>query len=236
MDHPRSRGSTVKNPADTKYNLWEWSRGYIMQALTVIFLFPIMWLLNGRKLPAWITRKLLLNHKRTTLGRKMDVRIPGDKAISPYMMRWWKIMRNWALNCYYHIVLRSDDDTAHHDHPWWSFSIVLDGGYFEERILPGGIHQRKWYGPGSMLFRRTGKTAHRLVLAKVGGLIGGPSDEKPATTIFITGPVLRRWGFHHTDQWVDAYEWDNYCQARGLAGHKMSGYSDQLAAARYRKD
>lgn len=235
QEKPKARG---QGQPMRKYTIWEWIKGYFVQALCVIFLFPIMMALSGRTLPKWITRKLLRNHYATTRDRIRDVRIPGDKAIPAYMLRWWKIMRNAYFNCYYHIVKRSDDDTAHHDHPWFSFSIVLEGGYFEERIAPGGVHVRKWYGPGSMLFRRSGKVAHRLVLLTNGGNISvvGAPQELPVHTIFITGPVLRRWGFHHTDQWVDAYEWDNYCQARGLAGHKMSGYSDQLAAARYRKD
>jgi hypothetical protein len=158
------------------------------------------------------------------------------------MLRWWKIKRNWAFNIYYHIVKRSDDDTAHHDHPWFSFSIVLEGGYFEERIAAGGVKTQVWHGPGFMLFRRTGKIAHRLVLATTPDLepaYGGVGQaqgltdrivmrELPVKTIFITGPVLRRWGFHHTDSWVDAYEWDDYCQARGIGGHKMAGYAAQL--------
>jgi hypothetical protein len=233
MDQPKMRGTTALKPAGTKYSAWEWSRGWIVQALTILFLFPIFALLSGRTLPDWALRKLLRSHLDTTRFRAKDVRIPGVEEIPAYMLRWWKWPRNWALNCYYHIVKRSDDDTAHHDHPWWSFSIVLDGGYFEERIAPGGVKSRKWYGPGSMLFRRTGKFAHRLVLATktynpVGDALDGKVYELPAKTIFITGPVLRRWGFHHTDAWVDAYEWDDYCKARGIGGQKMAGYAAQL--------
>lgn len=249
MDQPKSRGSTVRNPATTKYSLWEWTRGYLVQALCVVFLFPVLMLLNGRTLPAWATRKLLRSHERTTASRARDVRIPGTLEIDAYMLRWWKLPRNWALNLYYHIVRRSDDDTAHHDHPWWSFSIVLEGGYFEEIIRPGGVHVRTWYGPGSMLFRPSGKYAHRLVLKtehvpaiktrvevapgewiehRVMGRTDAHDRELPVKTIFLTGPVLRRWGFHHTEQWVDAYEWDDYCWAYGLTGHKMAGYAAQL--------
>lgn len=233
MDQPKMRGTTALKPTGTKYSAWEWSRGYIVQLLTVIFLFPIFALLSGHTLPKWALRKLLRSHVNTMLARNQDVRIPGVKTVPAYMLRWWKLPRNWALNVYYHIVKRSDDDTAHHDHPWWSFSIVLEGGYYEERIAAGGVKSRKWCGPGSMLFRRTGKFAHRLVLenkpyAVLGDALDGKMRELPAKTIFITGPVLRRWGFHHTDSWVDAYEWDDYCQARGIGGHKMAGYAAQL--------
>jgi hypothetical protein len=167
------------------------------------------------------------------------------------MLRWWKIMRNAYLNVYYHIVKRSDDDTALHDHPWWNFSIVLTGGYYEHRILEGGIHTKVWYGPGSVLFRRRGAYAHRLELPteKRGGVDrtiplndrgdvlehysadSGPERtvELEARTIFITGPVLRRWGFHHPEQWVDAYDWDDFLAARGIASMKMKGYAEQVS-------
>jgi len=172
------------------------------------------------------------------------------------MHRWWRIPRNWATNVYYHIVLRSDDDRALHDHPWLSVSIVLEGGYFEHTIDAGGINHKHWFGPGSIRFRPSGTFAHRLELPlrKVQvGFEDEPStmtfmdddirlsehkpvfedQESPCTTIFITGPVLRRWGFHATDEWVDAYNWDNYCDAKGInAGIRMDGGSDAAESPR----
>lgn len=51
-------------------------------------------------------------------------------------------------------------------------------------------------------------------------------------TIFVTGPVLRRWDFHARDQWVDAYDWDDYCAANGITGMRMDGGSDAAHSAR----
>lgn len=235
-----------------KYKWHEWVRGYLAWAL----LFPLYLFLWGfatvcPRLPVSVTRKLLRWHDRTTRTKPRSIRIPSNEAIPVYMSRWWKIKRNAYLNIYFHQVFRSDDDAALHDHPWWSFSIVLQGGYYEHRILDGGIHQKIWYEPGSVLFRRAGKLAHRLELQRVRycgvrdpylqnwtvGEIdnieleqGREEDtyELPAKTIFITGPVLRRWGFHHTDQWVDAYNWDEYLAAKGIRSMKMEGYAEQL--------
>lgn len=214
------------------YKWHEWARGY----LAWIMLFPLYLFLWGfatvvRTLPLWLTRKLLLWHIHTTTMRVQDVRIPSNPAIGAYMLRWWKIKRNAYFNVYFHRVFRSDDDTALHDHPWWSFSIVLEGGYYEHRILDGGIHTKVWYGPGSILFRRSGSQAHRLQLD--GQLSSNPLDtnfygELPARTIFITGPVLRRWGFHHPEQWVDAYDWDDFQASKGINSQKMAGYAEQL--------
>lgn len=234
------RQSPKKN--DTRrYSLWEWSRAYLVLLLWLPF-FPLLMLLDGRTLPKWITWKLLQHHVRYTLyGRPMDFRIPPDTSVPVYMERWWRIPRNWATNIYFHVVRRSDDDRALHDHPWWSFSIVLEGGYTEETIQAGGTHKREWFGPGKMKFRISGKYAHRLELATARDIRGNyrisaerpdEFEEEPARTIFITGPVLRRWGFHAKDQWVDAYDWDAYCEANGLTGMRMDGGSDAARSAR----
>ncbi len=253
MDTPKGRGGTVVNPADTKYSLWTWTKGYA----ALVLLFPIyafLWFMANvvRKLPDGLTRKLLRWHIAYTQARKRDVRIPSDETIPAYMLRWWLIKRNAFFNIYLHNILRSDDDTALHDHPWWNFSIVLEGGYFEHTIAEGGIHNWRWFGPGQMQFRWHGAGAHRLQLPSRKHQIGfrdEPSTttfmdddirlsehqpifelrEDPATSIFITGPVLRRWGFHHESGWVDAYDWDEFRKARGISTMKMSGYAEQLA-------
>ena len=98
---------------------------------------------------------------------------------NPYMLRWWIIPRNKYFNIYLHKILRDDDDRALHDHPWPSLSWLLKGQLVEQ--LPD-THRtlRRSIFPvyRSSLFR------HRLEL---------PADS--ATTLFITGPRLRNWGF-----------------------------------------
>lgn len=230
-----------------KYSLWEWTRAYLVLLLWLPF-FPLLMLLSGRKLPDWAVKKLLLHHRKWTQSRPMDFRIPPDSAIPVYMERWWRVPRNWATNVYFHTVRRSDDDRALHDHPWFSLSLVLDGGYFEHQIMEGGVHTRTWYGPGMMRFRWHGKKAHRLEL-KQGLMINAPimsipdemiyernrEVEYPAVTIFVTGPVLRRWGFHHESGWVDAYEWDAFCDQHGIKQTmRMDGGSDAAVSERNR--
>lgn len=207
----------------------------------------LIWIAAGLTLPLWAffgllailvkrlptpVLRLLLRHHNQRTKRPVDVRIPSDEAVQPYMLRWWLIPRNGFFNIYYHVVKRSDDDRALHDHVSWSFSIILEGGYFEHMILPGGVHERKWYGPGAVRFRRNGKIARRLELnwqpTFDAGSQRGDGEEIPVKTIFITGPVLRRWGFHHEKQWVDAYEFDGFMAEHGIAGMKMEGYAEQL--------
>lgn len=217
--------------SDTRtYSLWSWVKGYAAW-IAVFPLYLGLWAFATifRRLPASVTKKLLRAHIRYTSTHDMDFRIPPDRNVPPYMHRWWRIPRNAFFNIYYHIVLRSDDDRALHDHPWWNFSIVLEGGYWEHTISEGGVHKKVWYGPGSVRFRRAGTYAHRLELAFSDSTAHG---ELPVTTIFITGPVLRRWGFHHPEQWVDAYDWDSFMAARGIDGMRMDGGSDAAVSTR----
>jgi hypothetical protein len=125
----RRRGSGA---LPRRYTLWEWATGYAAW----IAVLPI-YLACGpsRRSSSACRRGFFGSYFRPTSPRRRsrlpDVRIPGDMSIPPYMLRWWKIRRNAFFNVYYHIVRRSDDDTALHDHPWWNFSILLEGSYTE---------------------------------------------------------------------------------------------------------
>lgn len=127
--------------------------------------------------------------------RPPDFQIGGTD--NPYCNRWWVIPRNRIFNIYLHEFLRDDDDRALHDHPWINCSIPLRVGYTE--ILFGWS---PWGGrmelpqlnrvdrrPGSITFRRAA-TAHRVVLFR--DIEGNPI---PAWSLFLTGPVVRPWGF-----------------------------------------
>lgn len=125
------------------------------------------------------------------------------KPGSPYMRRWYVIPHNRWFNIYLHNIVRSDDDRALHDHPWWNVSIVLRGGYWE--VMPPWrplypdmcldlFHAPKTVRvrrrPGSIVFRRA-CDAHRLEVAE------GAS----CWSLFITGPKLREWGFWCPQGW-----------------------------------
>lgn len=114
--------------------------------------------------------------------RKPDFIIGEDH--DPYMLRWWIIPRNRIFNVYLHHFLHSDDDRALHDHPWWNVSILLKGRYTEHTIDAGGVNVRKEYGVGNVKFR-SARAAHRVELT-----------HGDCWSLFITGPVLREWGFH----------------------------------------
>lgn len=140
------------------------------------------------------------------LKRSPDFVIGGIER--PYMLRWFIIPRNRFFNIYHHVILRSDDDRALHDHPWWSLSIALDGDMVE--VLPGEV--RRTLRQGDIVLR-TASSAHRLEIRDGGG----------CKTLFITGPRIREWGFHCPRGWK---HWKDFV-ARGDAGAVGPGCDDE---------
>ena len=124
--------------------------------------------------------------EKIAASRHPDFIIGGPAT--PYVMRWWVIPRNRFFNIYLHKFLRSDDDRALHDHPWINLSILLQGEYCEHSIAAGGVEHAVTRRAGDMKFRLPG-TAHRIEIGS------------PCWTLFITGPVIRNWGFHCPKGW-----------------------------------
>jgi len=105
--------------------------------------------------------------------------------------------KNRLFNIYLHRFLRSDDDRALHDHPWWNCSIVLTGEYTEHSIADGGVHRRRIRRAGSWTLRRA-TAAHRIEL-----------HAGPCVSLFLTGAKIREWGFHCPEKgWV---HWRTFC-------------------------
>jgi hypothetical protein len=137
-----------------------------------------------------ISKKLASRIIKKIMRRPPDFIIGGHER--PYLLRWFVIPRNPIINVYFHAFRRSDDDRALHDHPWINCSIILRGRYIEHTIAPGGIHRREIIDEGSIKFRWSGRTAHRIEL-----------HDGPCLTLFITGPRYRAWGFHCPEQgWI----------------------------------
>ena len=107
----------------------------------------------------------------------------------PYLLRWFVIPRNHYLNLYLHKFLRSDDDRALHDHPWWFVSIILKGGYYEHSRH--GIALRT---APSIAYRPATHT-HRVELHGGPEGSGRENEEEPCWTLIVTGPKRRHWGF-----------------------------------------
>jgi hypothetical protein len=144
------------------------------------------------KLPRAMVSWLACEAIRIAFSRPPD-RLIGTQT-DVYMKRWYVIPRNKIFNIYLHHFLRSDDDRALHDHPWWNCSILIAGKYTEHTIAAGGVHTRTEYVAGDIKLRGAAY-AHRIELT-----VG------PCWTMFITGPLFRAWGFHCPNGWRPSKE------------------------------
>jgi hypothetical protein len=150
------------------------------------------------KRQAW--RALLWLAKR--VARRLPDFVVGGLE-TPYLVRWHVLPRNRFFNCYLHLFVRSDDDRALHDHPWASCSIILAGRYRE--ILPdsvGGATRGVLRESGAVALRRA-SAPHRVeLLLKQARAVDAALFGGAALTFFLTGPVVRGWGFHCRRGWV----------------------------------
>jgi hypothetical protein len=102
------------------------------------------------------------------------------------------IVRRAAAGCIYvHRWMMSDPDELH-DHPWDFVSLVLTVGYWEE--TPG---RRTWRAPGEVVFHKA-ERRHRIALETDRSYTRGATP----TSLIVTGPERREWGFHTADGWV----------------------------------
>lgn len=152
-------------------------------------------------LPGYMNRYWLVPPKRVIVREEFehdeDGHIVGiatsDDNTGPVRFRerpfaW--LLQQFGICIRVHEILRSDNGTDPHDHPWPYLSIVLKGGYVEYRfndeceITSAGKH-----GVGSVLLRRA-RSLHLLVV----------EPGKTCTTLFIMGPKSQSWGFLTRDR------------------------------------
>jgi hypothetical protein len=154
----------------------------------------------------------LLGHLNSLASRIMRARPQCDRLITgrgDYRLARWYVtpwsnydrespptgvrgLTRLLPQVYLHLVSSSDDDRALHDHPWPNASIILRGFYWEHTIAAGGVHHKTLRSVGDVVLRRS-TAAHRLEV----------DSRFPAVTLFITGPVIRLWGFHCPQGWRD---------------------------------
>lgn len=121
--------------------------------------------------------------------------LPRDKE--PY--RW---------SAFLHRIIRHDLDRHLHNHPWtWAVSLVLVGGYKEERLLKDGRVVTRLVKPWRLNFLGPGQY-HRIVELQ--------GDE--VWTLFFGGRKINDWGFLvEDDEFVSHREYFQHRQAHGRA-------------------
>jgi hypothetical protein len=126
----------------------------------------------------YLSRYYLLGRPTRTSGGE-----PFDEKGNPYKDTVWP-HGGWGL--YLHKFHRGDDDKALHSHPWaWAVSLVLAGGYYEDRRNNETLEiGRRWVGPGSVNVI-TQNDYHRVDL----------SNRQTCWSLFLAGPKVDSWNF-----------------------------------------
>ena len=145
----------------------------------------------------------------TRAQRTPYLHIMSADGTEMYMGRWWLFnpydrdshrSRLWwcPWSVRIHHIKRPDNDRDLHDHPWNARTIILRGGYTEQRLLDhddpvlSGLNVPDAAQATEYIDRRPGDTAslnygeyHRIDSVLEGG----------AFTLFISGPYQGVWGF-----------------------------------------
>jgi hypothetical protein len=119
-------------------------------------------------------------------GLHRDEIVHADGA--PYLERF-HVVASKAMGVRYHHWLSSDARDPH-DHPWPNVTVVLEGILREHTA-----HGVETLSPGSIM-TRPAKRPHRIELVTA-----------DAWTLFVHGPMERRWGFITDQGWVYWQEW-----------------------------
>lgn len=139
---------------------------------------------GGTGCEPYLSRWFLLPWKRPTMP---DGSEPFDQfGDTREGVRW---PEGW--NIYLHCFHRSDEDRELHNHPWqWARSVILAGGYLEERRTPQGGVAIRGYLPFSTN-SISADTFHRVELL-----------EQDCWSLILVGPKVGTWGF-----------WDRFSRA-----------------------
>ena len=115
-----------------------------------------------------------------------------------------------GLRLYLHRFDRGDEDFELHNHPWHAVSLILAGGYREERRFEDlGMFdiEARDVRPGSLNFISP-DTFHRVDLL-----------DGPAWSLILCGPVVGQWGFWN--RWLNTFTpWREFIAAKGLVPYE----------------
>ncbi len=142
-------------------------------------------------------------------ARKLPTWVITVEENDPYLARHYIFQKDWipasfkkslrwVPSVFFHEFLRGDSDREYHNHPWkTSFSLILAGGYTEERLsLVNGDYQvvTRTMRPGMINVIRS-DDFHRVALL----------DGKTTWTLFVAGERTgEMWGFldHVTKEFI----------------------------------
>jgi hypothetical protein len=148
----------------------------------------------------WVARRL--NGRIITRGWEGE----------PYLARYYIFRRrmlpfrapSWLPGVYLHHFL-VDDDKELHNHPWSAVSLILSGGYLEERMREDGCRYFRRLLPGKFNRIRP-NDFHRVELL---------DQKKGCWSLFFYGSKVQSWGFWNAAK-AKVIDWREHRQQKRM--------------------
>lgn len=146
--------------------------------------------------------------QRTRIGHLIRRLVPAPHLVigdtrQPYILRWHLVPENRFCNLFLHCILKDDEDTVLHDHPWWFLTLLFKGAYRDITFASPAVpcdSLRAWAADTVSRIRTAPAFAlHRARYAHRIEIVDGP-----AWTLVVTGAVRRNWGFYRAKGWQAA--------------------------------
>jgi len=143
------------------------------------------------------------------VAARLPVRVIRGVGGTPYLSKY--ALRGGGrdgVSIHLHRFHRGDEDKELHNHPWaWAASLVLAGGYTEERLIPATFGPSAIatldYAPGATNFIGP-DTFHRVDLR-----------DGECWTLFVTGRIVQSWGFLRRGN-LTYVPWREFLKAKGV--------------------
>lgn len=110
-----------------------------------------------------------------------------------YMERFSLFETPW-LSARIHHIASPDWDRDMHDHPWTFLSVVVSGGYTEER--PTRFHKPIWLGDNTESRNSSRRSVGSIALRHATDRHVISSVDPETWTVFVYGPLRQWWGFY----------------------------------------
>lgn len=154
---------------------------------------------------AWETSRKTGLYRRLTL-RRADGRVYLDR---------WGIGHDRIGGILLHRMEAPDPGVDLHDHPWWFASLILWGGYTEQRAdtrhasflaaLADGFGYASGPGRGYEQARRP-LSVRSMRLDECHTITA--LNRRTSWSLIVRGPRRRKWGFYMPDGWMPEAEYD----------------------------
>jgi hypothetical protein len=105
----------------------------------------------------------------------------------------WRLLQTPLGSVYIHRIFKADQDKHCHDHPWSFVSVMLSGSYGIGN--PNNASCRYYSAPAVSVNKST-------KFHKIAQVVKGP-----LTTLVLTGPKNREWGYSVDGEWMHHKEY-----------------------------